>query len=278
MPNHLIIGYSDWGKKIASFLIKQKLFNKIYIINTKKFFEIYPKYKLINKKSFKKESSKINTVHICSSVKTHLKYFKLFQNKDLIIEKPIVEDLKELNKFKRIYRHKRKKTLVNYTDLFNNSITKLKKTNILKNLKQINLFYAKKSKIYFNKIDFFNDWLDHPLSIILFLFGKFNNNKIIIQKKKSKTKKFEGTLNLIYQFKKIKINISISNLKKKDQRLMIIETNSKSFNINLKNNDSFGKIYIYLLKRKVNLLHQNLIFHEKIFKEKRRILNKIKKL
>lgn len=278
MPNHLIIGYSDWGKKIASFLIKQKFFNKIYIINTKKFFEIYPNYKIIKRKSFKKKINKINTVHICSTVKTHLKYYKLFQNKNLIIEKPIVNNIKEFNKFKEIYQRKRKKTLVNYTDLFNDKIIKLKKKNILNSLKQINLFYSKKSKIYFNKIDFFNDWLDHPLSVVLFLFGKLDNNKIFFQKKEGKTKRFKGSLNLLYNFKKIKIKISISNSKKKDQRLMVIKDNLKSYNINLKNNDSFKKIYSNLLKKKVNLSHQNLQFHEKIFKEKQSILKKIKKL
>lgn len=278
MPSHLIIGYSDWGKKIASFLIKQKIYNKIYIINTKEFFEIYPKYKILKRKNFIKESSKINTVHICSSVKTHLKYYKLFQNKNLIIEKPIVDNLKELDKFKRIYQKKKQKTLVNYTDLFSDKLKKLKRRDILKNIKQINLFYSKKSKIYSNKIDFFNDWLDHPLSIVLFLFGKINNNKIFIQTEKSKTSKFKGTLNILYYFRKIKIKISISNFKKRDQRLITIKDNFKSYNINLKNKNSFKNIYSNLLKKKVNLSHQNLKFHEKIFREKQIIIDKIKKL
>jgi len=278
MPSHLVIGYSDWGKKITNFLIKKKYFSKIYIVNSKKFFEIFPKYKLLNKKKFKNKTKEINTIHICSSVKTHLKYFELFKNKNLIIEKPIVDSLKQLSRFKKIFRKKRKKSLVNYTDLFNDNLTKLKKKSFFNNSKQLNLTYSKKSKVYYNKIDFFNDWLDHPLSIILYLFGKLNNNGIHVYIKKNKLKKFEGFLKLKYIYKNIKINVIISNIEKKEHRLISILNNKKTKTINLKKNNSFEKIYNQLLKENKKLSHQNLIFHAKIFKEKRKIINKIKNL
>ena len=126
MPSHLVIGYSDWGRKLLIFLLK-KIFCKIYIVNSKKFFEIFSKNKLLNKKKIKKKTKEINTIHICSSVKTHLKYFVIFKTKIFIIEMPIVDKLKKISNFKKIFRKNKKKSLVNYTDLFNDNLSKLKK-------------------------------------------------------------------------------------------------------------------------------------------------------
>ena len=63
--------------------------------------------------------------------------------------------------------------MVNYIDLFNPQISKvIKLTKINKN-KQISLFYSNNAQKYKKKFELINVWLDHPLSIILFLFKRF---------------------------------------------------------------------------------------------------------
>lgn len=276
MQIHIIIGYGDWGRKIANFLVNQKLFKKIYIKNSSNFFEIYPKYKVLNKKLFRKVLKKIDSAHICSPVKTHLKYYKILHTKKVILEKPIVSSRSQFKNFKDIYKKKKIKTLVNYTDLFNKKVIKLKKIINQNNNTNIRLVYVKKKKKYYNKLDFFNDWLDHPLSIVLFLLGNFRKFKIFFKLKKTKKKYYEGELNINFNFKKTFINILISNIRKNEERNIYVKTKKSNFRINLKKNNSFKNIYNELLTKKKSLLFQNLKFHEKIFLKKEKIINKIK--
>lgn len=278
MPIHIIIGYGDWGRKIANFLVYQNFFKKIYIKNSTNFFEIYPKYKVLNNKTFSKVLNNIDTAHICSSAQSHLKYYKILYAKKVILEKPIVSSKSQFKNFKDIYKSKKTKTLVNYTDLFNKRVTSLKKIIKKKNNLNINLVYIKKNKKYYNKFDFFNDWLDHPLSIVLFLCGNLSNYKISFKLKKTKKKYYEGELNINFNFKKVFINILISNMRKKDERNMYIKTKNSNFKINLRKNNSFKAVYNELVSNKKNLLFQKLKFHEKIFLEKEKIINKIKNL
>lgn len=276
MPIHIIIGYGDWGRKIANFLVNQKFFKKIYIKNSSNFFEIYPKYKVLNNKLFRKVLNNIDTAHICSPAQTHLKFYKILYAKKIILEKPIVSSKNQFKKFKDIYRTKKTKTLVNYTDLFNKRVISLKKIIKKKNNLNINLVYVKKNKKYYKKFDFFNDWLDHPLSIVLFLCGNLSKYKISFKLKKTKKKYYEGELNIIFNFKKIFINIFISNMRRTDERNMYIKTKNSNFKIDLRKNNSFKAVYNELVSNKKNLLFQKLNFHEKIFLEKEKIINKIK--
>ena len=276
MQIHIIIGYGDWGRKIANFLINQKFFKKIYIKNSSNFFEIYPKYKVLNKKLFSKVLKDIDTAHICSPVQTHLRYYKILHSKKVILEKPIVSSKKQFKNFKDIYKTKKNKTLVNYTDLFNKKVINLKKIINKNNNTNINLVYIKKKKKYYNKFDFFNDWLDHPLSIVLFLLGNFRKCKIFFKLKKTKKKYYEGELNINFNFKKVSINILISNMRKNDERNMYIKTKNLNYKINLRKNNSFADVYNELLTKKKGLLFQNLKFHEKVFLKKENIINKIK--
>tara|TARA_B100001057_G_C22808046_1_gene934273 strand:- start:809 stop:1645 length:837 start_codon:yes stop_codon:yes gene_type:complete len=278
MPIHIIIGYGDWGRKIANFLVNQKFFKKIYIKNSSKFFEIYPKYKNLGEGTFKNELNKIDTAHICSPVQTHLKYFKILHTKNVILEKPIVLSSAQLKIFKKIYKKKRAKTLVNYTDLLNKKVVNLKKIIKKKKITKINLIYVKKKKKYYNRFDFFNDWLDHPLSIVLFLFGKFKKYKLLFKLEKANKKYFNGELNINFKFTSIFVNILISNIKKNDERSMYIQSKNLNYKVDLRKNNSFKGIYNQLLTKNKNPSFQNLKFYEKILLEKEKIIKEIKKL
>lgn len=276
MPIHIIIGYGDWGRKIANFLVNQKFFKKIYIKKSSDFFEIYPKYKILNKKLFRKILNNIDTAHICSPAQTHLKYYKILHTKKVILEKPIVSSKNQFKNFKSIFKAKKNKVLVNYTDLFNKKVINLKKILKKNNNSVLDLVYVKKKKKYYNKFDFFNDWLDHPLSIVLFLLGNFSKYKISSKLKKTKKKYYKGELIINFNFKKIFINILISNMRKKDERNLYIKTKNSNFKIDLRKNNSFKDIYNELLSEKKSLPFQDFKFHKKIFYEKEKIINKIK--
>ena len=147
---HIIIGYGAWAKKIINFLIKNKLFEKIIVVRQKKQFIIYPNYKLINKKELKKIYSRNSTGHICSDNKTHYKYFELFTKlkKKFIIEKPLINSKSDLKKIIKIKN--KKKILVNYIDLFNSNLIKIKKI-LNKNKKKIikiQIIYTSKNQKY----------------------------------------------------------------------------------------------------------------------------------
>mgnify|MGYP001211422257 CR=1 FL=1 len=90
-----------------------------------------------------------------------------------------------LNKIKKIYKNRF--FWVNYIDTFSPLIGKIKKSLKKRDINQINLNYSKINKYYKYKNEFALEWLDHPLSLILFFFKKFpkmNIKKCIIRKKK----------------------------------------------------------------------------------------------
>ena len=280
---HIIIGYGAWAKKIINFLIKNKLFEKIIVVRQKKQFIIYPNYKLINKKELKKIYSRNSTGHICSDNKTHYKYFELFNKlkKKFIIEKPLINSKSDLKKISKIKN--KKKILVNYIDLFNSNLIKIKKI-INKNKKKITtiqIIYSGKNQKYKKKSLLINEWLDHPLSIILYLFNKFPKFKLIkFERSYIKKKNLYETVELEYKLKNITINILISN-KIKKQRLIIVKINSKKYFFNLNNHknknskSSFFNLYKNLMKFNKSKFVFNFSFHKKIFIEKLKVNEKI---
>jgi len=282
--SHIIIGYGNWAKKIIKFLKTNNFFSKIIVVKKKKQFFIYPKYKKIERKDLHNIFLKARSVHICSNNQSHFKYTKKFVNlnKNIIVEKPFINSQKELQTINKIIKKNNKKILVNYTDLYNSFFPKIKKIfyNNLNNKVYLNLVYSKHDNKFKKKYQCINEWLDHPLSIILKLFKSFPKFKIISFKSIYRNKIINEKLEVQYKLKNISIIFLITNMNKK-KRIVSIKTLKKNyfFDLNshlIKNNkSSFYNLYKNLnnINKSENLF--DLSFHKKIFKEKLKIIKKL---
>ena len=105
---HIIAGYGSWGKKIALFCKKNKLFKKIIVFTRKQQFQYFPKLKKISKEELKSYFLKSSSVHICSSDNSHLKLLNKFYklNKNIIVEKPFFANDKEYQSSKNNFENK----------------------------------------------------------------------------------------------------------------------------------------------------------------------------
>ena len=282
---HIIIGYGNWAKKIIKFLKRNNFFSRIVVVTRKKQFFILPKYKKIDRKDLNNIFLKAKSVHICSNNQSHFSYMKKFVllNKNIIVEKPFINSQKELQNINKIIKKNKKKILVNYTDLFNPFFSRIKKifNNNLNNKIYLNVTYSKHDKKFKKKYQCINEWLDHPLSIILELFKSFPKFKIISFKSMYRNKIMNEELEVQYKLKNISISFLITNMNKK-KRIVSIKTLKKNyfFDLNshlIKNNtSSFYNLYKNLNKinKSENLF--DLSFHKKIFKEKLKIIKKLK--
>lgn len=283
LKNHIIVGNGKWAKKILFFLKKYKVAEQIVVISKKKKFIFYPKYKKLDKWEFKKYLNKSQTAHICSSTKTHLKYCNYFLklNIKFIVEKPLVNSSKEFKKIKFINKSK---YLVNYIDLFNYDFDKINRIlNKYKNEKiNLDIVYSNNFKKYKIKNQIFKEWLDHPLSIILFTKKKYTSFKIRnLEINKDRKARYTENLEVEYKFKKIKIKFLITNSLKK-QRLIKIQTLNKKYYFNLGKNINFKKSSFYRLYRNLKYIDNSKFkfcstFHQKVLIEKEKILNLINK-
>ena len=281
LKNHIIVGNGKWAKKIILFLKKYKIAKQILIISRKKKFISHPNYKKLNKNDFTNILKHSETAHICSSNKSHLKYFNFFSKKNInfIIEKPIVNNLKELKKIKLNYKSK---YLVNYIDLFNYDFGKIYGLlNKNKNKKtSITIIYSNHLHRYKKKQQLFESWLDHPLAIILFLKKKFSNFKVIkFESNRDKKGKFNQNLEVEYKFNKIKTKFIITNNSSKIRKIEI-QTILKKYHFDLGRKISPQKSSFYRLYKNLNdidnsLFRFNLNFHKKILKEKKKVLEAI---
>lgn len=285
MNYHLIIGYGYWSKKNLKYLNNKNIFDSI-IVKTRKNYFFFSDGTIIKKKKINKIIKNINSVHICTTIKSHfsnLKEFSLF--KKTVVEKPFLQKISEFNKIKRIYR--KKYLIVNYIDTFNPLINKIKNSLKYKNFKQINLNYSKRDKFYKKKSEFALEWLDHPLSLILFFFKKFPKFKIEVNELNKKNNLYNQKIIINYFFKNLKVNIKLNCSKNRQRNLQIIkERNVETYNFNknsiFRNNkkifqskkNSFDNFYDLLIKKKKNST-QNFKFHKKIILERNKILKQI---
>jgi len=282
---HIIIGYGKWAKKIITFLKKKNFFSKIYIKTRYKYFE-YGKNENISKNKFIKIRKEIRSIHICTPVNSHFYYLNKYINlKKIIVEKPFLKNLSQLKKIQNIHSNKNL-LLVNYTYLFNPILNKLKKKININSNDKIIINFTKKNNFYKKKYDCINDWLDHPLSIILFIFKNFTKFKIV-KKEFFNKKGFYEKLVINYLYKKltVQININCSTANKKNilvisnSKKTIYDLNSNSIFLEKKkfffsNKNSFDMLYS-TLKNNKKLSFQNFKFHRGIMKEKNKILKKI---
>ena len=285
MNYHLIIGYGKWSKKNLKYLKNKKIFDKIIIKNRKKYFFFHNKKPIQN--LFKNEIlKKIKSVHICTPINNHFNHLKKYSHfEKTIVEKPFLKKLNELNKIKKIYKNRF--FWVNYIDTFSPLIGKIKKSLKKRDINQINLNYSKINKYYKYKNEFALEWLDHPLSLILFFFKKFpkiNIKKCIIRKKSSS---YNQQIIINYSFREYKVNINLNCSSKVQRNFQIIrKKNIETFHfyknsifLNKKKTfkskkNSFDIFYNLLQKKKKNAA-QSFDFHKKIIKERNRILSRL---
>ena len=285
MKNLLIIGHGKWGKKIFSFLKKKNFFNEIYIKTSNKIRVFNKKKNKLIQINNNAISPYINFVHICSPLKTHYSIYKKYKKiKNLSIEKPLFDKKKQYNFFKDQHSIK-----VNYIDLYN-PITNFFFSNLEFNETQrIYLNYSSRENFFKKQIDFLNDWLDHPLSILLQM-PSIDKIEYIESTIKLDSKKKYNYIFFRLKIKKTLIDISINKTLKKKREFIVLKNNKKikydllknqifinnKLNINF-NYSTFDNFFFKSKNKKTDAKYQKMKFHKKIFKFKKDLINLIKR-
>jgi len=281
MKSILIVGNGKWANKILAFIIKNKIFDLIYIRTRKENFILKnkKKTKIKNLPHYKK----IDTIHVCSPILTHYKYAKkLLGHKNLIIEKPFLKNLKQFLKIKKnINPSSKSRVVVNYIDLYNPLINIIKKK--LNNKFTKIVFEYSNPKSYFKKKYLCTeDWLEHPLSLILFLFKKFTKFQIVKKVFICKNRKYLEKVKIQFLYKKKSVIIEINFKNSKKRRIYFFKKNKLISFVDFRNNKiehkkNFNSLfYLYkslLLKKKP--LYQSINFYKKILVQRINIVNSL---
>jgi hypothetical protein len=289
MKSILIIGQGKWANKILFFLKKKQLFNKIYIKTRNETFIIQNK----NKKKIKTlpHYNNIDLIHVCSPLSTHFKYLNKFLNhKNLIIEKPFLRNLNEFTEFKKKTCKKKNKIIVNYIDLYN-PITDFIKINIKSKFTKIIFEYSDPNFFFKKKYMCIEDWLEHPLSLILFLFKKFRKFKILKKILVKKKNKFLEKAEIEFVYKNILVVIRINLQNIKNRKIYFFKRKKLIFFADLRKNKIIQKKKKIVDKSNINSIEllyrsrfstkrtffQSLDFYEKVLLQRVNIINCIKK-
>jgi hypothetical protein len=280
----LIFGYGKWAKKIIRFLKKKKTFTEIYIKTSKRFFKIYPEKRKFILKNFDNQISKIKYFHICAPTSKHYEIIELnnFRKVKLIIEKPLINKNNELSKIKPFFKYN--KIIVNYIDLYNPLLQSIKKK--INTITSLNIEFGSKS-LFKKKDESIDEWLDHPLAILLFLFKKFPDFKIIHYRNKKIKRQYIDMLHLQYYFENKIINVKLNMKFPVLERLITIKKKNLITKINLRkkiknknqkikidNDNSLNLLYNDFEKSKISYF-QNFNFHKEIYEEKKRIKKRL---
>ena len=286
---HLIVGYGSWGKKIFENIKKKHFFKRIYIKSRRKNY-IFENKRLNEIKKIH-NTKKFYSAHICTPLKKHFYYAKKLNVEKLIIEKPTFHTQ---NYFKNI-KVKKKKIITNYSDLYSPKLLDLYRNFELKKKGIFILKYRNKTLKYKKNFECLTDWMDHPLSIILFFFKVLNNFEIINFKRK-KVKKFicESLLIKFYDKNyKVLVDLNTFSDRNKIRSLRIKNKNQiQEYNFykfqykNLKKNkakkiissksNSILNVYKTFLIEKSQIVKDDLEFSKKIFIVKNKIIKAIK--
>jgi len=267
-----LIGYGKMGKIYAKEIKKKKEFQIVDILEHKNIL----KNPNVIKKFFK--SKKINLFIISSPINTHFKYLQhaYKEKKDIIIEKPLVENNGQLKKLKLLNKDYKKKVMIHHNDLLN-----IENMNFIDNLsdcKKIEMFYGKKELVNSYKKPFF-DWLPHPLSIIINFIGEPKNFKILKYTKKVTNNLVLEELKLIFNFSNFQIFLNFSNDLKSPSKKIILYKNNKNkiYDGYAKKNQKTIKLLLdkFYKVNKINDINTNLKVYELLFKIKKQLQKKI---
>ena len=269
-----LVGYGKIGKVFAN-EIKKK--NNFYLkkILTKKILN----KDLISIKNFFNDKD-IDVFIIASPIKTHFKYLKYAYgaNKDIIIEKPLVENLDQFKKLLTLNKKFKKKIVIHHNDVLNfEKLNFMKDFLNFKKIEKIDMFYGKREIINSYKKPFF-DWLPHPLSIIINFFGEPKKFKIINYVKNIKNSTILEQLKIVFHFKYFKIFLNFSNnLEKPTKKIIVYQKNKfKIYNGYNKNNRRTIKLLLekFYKMNKINDININLQVYKLLFKIENQLLKK----
>ena len=267
-----LIGYGKMGKIYAKEIKKKKEFKIVDILEHKNIL----KNPNVIKKFFK--SKKINLFIISSPINTHFKYLQhaYKEKKNIIIEKPLVENNGQLKKLKLLNKDYKKKVMIHHNDLLN-----IENMNFIDNLsdcKKIEMFYGKKELVNSYKKPFF-DWLPHPLSIIINFIGEPKKFKILKYTKKVTNNLVLEELKLIFYFSNFQIFLNFSNNLKSPSKKIILYKNNKNkiYDGYAKKNQKTIKLLLdkFYKVNKINDINTNLKVYELLFKIKKQLQKKI---
>ena len=266
-----LIGYGKMGKIYAKEIKKKKEFKIVDILEHKNIL----KNPDVIKKFFK--SKKINLFIISSPISTHFKYLQhaYKEKKDIIIEKPLVENNNQLKKLKLLNKDYKKKVMIHHNDLLN-----FENMNFIDNLsdcKKIEMLYGKRELVNSYKKPFF-DWLPHPLSIIINFIGEPKKFKILKYTKKVTNNLVLEELKLIFNFSNFQIFLNFSNDLKSPSKKIILYKNNKNkiYDGYAKKNQKTIKLLLdkFYKVNKINDIDANLKVYELLFKIKKQLQKK----
>ena len=269
-----LIGYGKMGKTYIKEINNSKNFKIEEILNHKNF----KKKPNLVKKFF--NSKKINLFIISSPIDTHFKYLShaYRAKKNIIVEKPLVENSNQLKKIIHLNKDYKKKFMIHHNDVLN--LEKINFINYLKDhkkIKKIEMFYGKKELKNSYKKPFF-DWLPHPLSFIINFLGEPKNFKVLEYKKQKKKNLTIEKLKIIFNFANFQIFLNFSNnLKIPLKKIIIYKNNGKKiYDGYKKNNQRSIKLLLnkFYKKNKINDLNKNLKVYNLLFKIEKKLLIK----
>jgi predicted dehydrogenase len=219
-----IIGYGKMGKIYADEIKKNRGYKIIDIFNYNK---LGNKPHLVKKFFY---SKKTNLLVISSPINTHFKYLKYAykSEKNIIVEKPLVENSYQLKKLLQLNKNFKKKIMIHHNDVLNLEKLKFLKKNNINKLKKIEMFYGTKNMKNSYKKPLL-DWLPHPLAVIVKFFNKRLQFKILEYSTQIKKNLIYIKIILFFKSNNIPIFVNFSNDLNKATKKIIFYTKNKQF-------------------------------------------------
>ena len=261
--NVLLIGHGNIGRKFAYEIRKNKQLNLKNIITSSS-------KNLIKFKN-------IDLIVICSPIDTHYNYLlrAMRSDKDIIIEKPIVKNLRELKKLIKVNKSYGRKILIHHNDVINletkKSFINKKNSNIIK------MIYGKKGKKQKETLPHL-DWLPHPLSVIIYFCGKPYKFKILEYKRNISNSFLKEDLKIEFNCKNNLVYLNFSNdINKPTKKIFLLKKNKMK-----KIYDGYDKINQrsikhllnkYIKSKRINDINSNIETYKLLFKISSKLKN-----
>ena len=232
MKKVALLGFGNIGKNYYLSSLKKKFLIK-KILKKKKLNSKFPGVTFFNNFDTLLKNNNIDGYILATPVSSHYEYAQkiIKKKKPFIIEKPIVENIKELENLYKLCKNYNQSIFVNHTDLYNKAFFEfLKKLKTIGAYKQINMSFGKLQTIKIPDIDFAKkfhlpsfDWLPHPIAIILKLAGL--PKKVLIKKNSItiKNRNIFQTSKIHFYCKKFLVNLNFSNEYKIPKKRILIK-------------------------------------------------------
>lgn len=213
--NIIIIGYGVSGQRFFKYIKKIKKFNILKIIVKTKRKIFYNNKNICGIHKDIKNLNNLNAVIIATPFNISFKYAKYFLQKKIpiLIEKPFCRTILQSKKILNLQKKNNSSFLINYSDLYDPKYIKL--INIgkkkIKKIKTIIANYGNNRILYPIKKKYYpiQNWISHPVSIFISLFGQIKKFKIISYEilhknnlifERVKVRLIKKNLNLIFSF------------------------------------------------------------------------------